>query len=189
MREGKEPSVANMTSILKHCIKQGMLIRLRDPFFKERIVPQTLEEHKAGKDECRLKYIPPHVLPNLTWADVLEAIDHDQGVHMKESKGKPLSRMTEELANPKGIFVLDKYGRLLAGSKVRGIFHHSSFSHGHAVLCAGGIAIVDGVLTQLTPHSGHFKPMPEDFENLMDCMKEQGIDFTDVEIKKAIKVK
>lgn len=187
--DGREPTVGNLTNILKPCIKQDLLVRLRDPCWQERIEPQTYEDHIAKKDVRRLKYIPQKLMSNLTWTDVLEAIDHDQGVHMKESKGRPLTRMTEELANPKGIFVLDKFGRLLAGSKVRGIFHHSSFCHGHAVSCAGGIVIVDGVLKQLSPHSGHFMPQPEDFDTLMERMAEQGVDFTNVEIKKRIKVK
>jgi hypothetical protein len=51
---------------------------------------------------------------------------------------------------------------------VKGTFHHSSFLSGKAVICAGEIAIDNGVITHIDNCSGHYLPVTQ---HLIDCVR------------------
>jgi len=123
-------------------------------------------------------------LPNADWSDFLKAIDHDQGSFMRTPFPQGVER-----AEGKGIFVLDSHGVLYCGTKVRGVFHHSSFVRGHCVKVAGGLTIVDGWLRTLSPHSGHYQPGQEHVDDMIDDWKGKGVDFRQVELKPYVKNK
>ncbi len=50
---------------------------------------------------------------------------------------------------------------LLAGKKVRGSFHHTSFFAGAPVFCPGNIKIKDQQIVKIKLASGHYKPQPK----------------------------
>ena len=47
---------------------------------------------------------------------------------------------------------------LFCHRKTRGAFHHTSFLAGGPCIAAGTLVIHDGVLEELYPHSGHYRP-------------------------------
>lgn len=61
---------------------------------------------------------------------------------------------------PDGSFVLHEHQK--------GVFQHSSFSGGGPLLCVGMVRIESGKITYLRTHSGHYRPEPADFLNLLD---------------------
>lgn len=126
--------------------------------------------------------LPTELLPKLGWEDVLEALDHDEGGKMD----RPFSKGAERYEG-KGIFVLDQHGLLYCSTKVRGVFHHSSFVRGHCVKVAGGLSIVDGWLDELSPHSGHYQPSQEHVDDMICDWTQMGVDFSKVGIKPYVK--
>lgn len=177
---GGEPTPELLAQVATPLVKEGLVCQLRDPFFSERhdAAPQ-LGGHEHLLATAKL---PEDLLPGLGWEDLLSAIESDQGLHMETPFPKGAAR-----AEGKGIFVLDTYGTLYCGSKIRGIFHHSSFVRGHAVQVAGGLTIVDGWLQQLSPHSGHYQPSQDLIEQMMSDWSEAGVDFSHVELKPYVK--
>jgi len=182
MAAGTEATPVLMSELAGPLIAEGLLCQLRDPFFKERQDASTIRDGHAHLRS--MPQLPATLLPNLDWKDMLAAIDHDQGIHMKNPFAEGKAR-----ADGKGIFVLNGLGNLYCGTKLRGVFHHSSFVRGHCVKVAGGIHIVDGWLQQLSPHSGHYQPAEEHVENMIAAWKENGVDFATVEIKAYLKTK
>lgn len=99
---------------------------------------------------------------------------------------------------PEGwIFVL-RDGVLYGSKKVYAIegtethrFHHSSFFGGKAV-AAAGIFVTDanGVLQQVFPHSGHYRPGDADVQRMLFFLYKQGVDLRsfDVDIQLLIHI-
>lgn len=89
----------------------------------------------------------------------------------------------------KFIFVISPASIMYSGPKIRGHFHHSSFLAGGSIIGAGNLEILEGVLTQIKPHSGHYMPSAEEFVKLLDLLKSWGINMDDVSIGKIKKPK
>jgi hypothetical protein len=68
------------------------------------------------------------------------------------------------------------------GTKIKGKFHHSSFLSGGAAISAGAIAIEDGELRSIKPHSGHYMPTCEEFKIMLDLLHSWGVDMSSVTI-------
>lgn len=81
----------------------------------------------------------------------------------------------------KWIFVLSVSKNLYVGQKKKGTFQHSSFLAGGATLSAGRLVVEDGVLKAVWPHSGHYLPTEENFEEFMSFLQQLGVDLTDVQ--------
>ncbi|KAL3649325.1 hypothetical protein CASFOL_005728 [Castilleja foliolosa] len=103
--------------------------------------------------------------------------------------GKLIYKETGELLNtvdePKGckwIFVLSTSRTLYVGKKKKGSFQHSSFLAGGATLAAGRIVAENGVLKAVWPHSGHYRPTPENFQDFLSFLKDNVVDLTDVKL-------
>ncbi|KAG8371757.1 hypothetical protein BUALT_Bualt13G0121500 [Buddleja alternifolia] len=103
--------------------------------------------------------------------------------------GKLFYKQTGELLNttnePKGckwIFVLSTSRTLYVAKKKKGSFQHSSFLAGGATLAAGRIVADKGVLKAIWPHSGHYKPTLENFQDFISFLKENNVDLTDVKL-------
>lgn len=141
---------------------------------------------------------PDKVLPELE--DIPRSVlDVDRVLYLQEeserrpyeisiqSDGSFLSAMTGEPIDtgPKGwIFVL-KNRTLYAGEKQTGTFprfHHSSFFSGDSVEAAGMFVCVSGRLTQLFPHSGHYRPTELHMCSLLRFLKGQGVDLKTVQV-------
>ncbi|KAL2326883.1 hypothetical protein Fmac_020310 [Flemingia macrophylla] len=90
--------------------------------------------------------------------------------------GKPVQTTGDE----KWIFVLSTSKTLYIGQKNKGTFQHSSFLAGGATLSAGRLVVEDGVLKAIWPHSGHYLPTEENFEEFMSFLVDNNVDLTDV---------
>lgn len=62
------------------------------------------------------------------------------------------------LTSRRYIFAWDQDHSLYLGMKSKGSFQHTSFTSGRPVLCAGFFTVVNGVITEIKGHSGHYKP-------------------------------
>jgi hypothetical protein len=82
------------------------------------------------------------------------------------------------------IYVMSPDKTLYVGDKKREKFHHSSFLSGSTVVAAGSMNVVNGVLCELTPHSGHYRPSDEDFARCIATLTEAGVDMSVVKIAK-----
>ncbi|KAG6482673.1 IQ domain-containing protein IQM2-like [Zingiber officinale] len=84
---------------------------------------------------------------------------------------------------PKGaklIFVLSTSKELYVGQKRKGIFQHSSFLAGGATSAAGRLVVENGILKAVWPHSGHYRPTEENFQEFMSFLEENNVDLTHV---------
>mmetsp|Transcript_81777 Transcript_81777/g.243898 ORF Transcript_81777/g.243898 Transcript_81777/m.243898 type:complete len:404 (-) Transcript_81777:209-1420(-) len=179
---GEEPTREHLERLSEPLVREGLLCRLRDPHFEERLDAAPTPEGHAHLRE--LAEIPETLLEGLTWDDFVKAISHDQGKLMKTPFESGDAR-----AKGKGIFVLSSFGLLYCGTKIRGIFHHSSFVRGHCVKVAGGITIVDGWLKELSSHSGHYQPGQQQVDDMIVDWKARGVDFSGVVVKPYMKEK
>ncbi|KAK9921579.1 hypothetical protein M0R45_030084 [Rubus argutus] len=80
----------------------------------------------------------------------------------------------------KWIFVLSVSKDLYVGQKSKGTFQHSSFLAGGATLSAGRLVVEDGILKSVWPHSGHYLPTEENFQEFMSFLMEHSVDLTNV---------
>lgn len=65
------------------------------------------------------------------------------------------------------IFVLSPEGKLYSHKHVEGVFHHSSFLSGAAVLAAGEMLVNDGKIRIINAKSGHYMPLPENMASFV----------------------
>ncbi|KAJ9541432.1 hypothetical protein OSB04_027938 [Centaurea solstitialis] len=103
--------------------------------------------------------------------------------------GKLLFKQTGEFldttAEPKGakwIFVLSTSKILYVGVKKKGSFQHSSFLAGGATLAAGRIVAEKGTIKAIWPHSGHYRPTQENFQDFISFLQENNVDTTYVKM-------
>jgi len=199
----EEPTRERIGLMTQELRDEGLLRQLRDPFFRDRLdadaQPSTPASAKrlsvsladvddiktcirlrsrSTVDDLGKHCLMQDLLPNLSWSQVLDAVDHEEGRKMAGG-----SRLADEGRAKKGIFVLDKFGKLYCGPKLRGTFQHSSFVRGHCVKVAGGIRISNGKVLELSPHSGHYQPLPEQISRMREDWARKGVDFTSVVVK------
>ncbi|XP_066391287.1 IQ domain-containing protein IQM2-like isoform X4 [Miscanthus floridulus] len=82
----------------------------------------------------------------------------------------------------KWIFVLSTSKNLYVGQKKKGTFQHSSFLAGGATSAAGRLVVEDGILKAIWPHSGHYRPTEENFQEFQSFLKDNSVDLTDVKM-------
>eukprot|EP01032_Pedospumella_encystans_P011102 gene11102-12935_t len=162
-----------------------------EPFFewldKEESAPNLPDCPRNVLDEDRVEYLttqaerePYEITINGTG---LGSSDADSTL------GEKLWRMTQtgEPVNTgsKGwIFVLLN-GRLYACEKRTNTFprfHHSSFFAGASVSAAGMLVCVNGKLTKLFPHSGHYRPLDRHLYSLLAFLRDKGVDLSAVQV-------
>ncbi|XVE61519.1 hypothetical protein DITRI_Ditri06bG0046800 [Diplodiscus trichospermus] len=85
----------------------------------------------------------------------------------------------------KWIFVMSTSKKLYAGEKKKGMFHHSSFLAGGATLAAGRLVAEHGILKSISAYSGHYRPRDDSLESFLSFLKENGVNLTEVEIRRA----
>ncbi|CAK9138163.1 unnamed protein product [Ilex paraguariensis] len=103
--------------------------------------------------------------------------------------GKLFYKQTGELLDTTGetkaakwIFVLSTSRTLYVGKKKKGTFQHSSFLAGGATSAAGRMVVEEGILKAVWPHSGHYQPTPENFQDFISFLRESNLDLTDVKM-------
>ncbi|XP_023752254.1 IQ domain-containing protein IQM2 [Lactuca sativa] len=89
---------------------------------------------------------------------------------------------TGETKGAKWIFVLSTNRILYVGIKKKGSFQHSSFLSGGATLAAGRIVAEKGVLKAVWPHSGHYHPTKENFQDFISFLHENDVDTSHVKM-------
>ncbi|PQM40862.1 IQ domain-containing protein IQM6 [Prunus yedoensis var. nudiflora] len=87
---------------------------------------------------------------------------------------------TTEAGDAKWIFVLSTSKTLYIGQKSKGTFQHSSFLAGGATLSAGRLVVEQGILKSVWPHSGHYLPTEENFQEFMLFLIDHNVDLTNV---------
>ncbi|XWS43294.1 hypothetical protein CRYUN_Cryun16bG0090500 [Craigia yunnanensis] len=123
------------------------------------------------QQQC-IKYLGP------TERDAFEVVVRN-GKFVYKQSGK-LIDTTGGPKDAKWIFVLSASKTLYVGQKNKGNFQHSSFLAGGATLSAGRLVVEDGVLKAVWPHSGHYLPTEENFQEFMSFLQEQNVDLTNV---------
>nr|GMC86159.1 IQ domain-containing protein IQM6-like [Ipomoea batatas] len=78
----------------------------------------------------------------------------------------------------KWIFVLSVSRVLYVGQKRKGTFQHSSFLAGGATLAAGRLVVEIGILKAVWPHSGHYLPTEENFEEFICFLEQHNVDIS-----------
>ncbi|KAK9079027.1 hypothetical protein SSX86_000696 [Deinandra increscens subsp. villosa] len=103
--------------------------------------------------------------------------------------GKLLYKQTGEYLDTTGsskgskwIFVLSTSRTLYVGIKKKGLFQHSSFLAGGATLAAGRLISEEGVLKAIWPHSGHYRPTQENFQDFVSFLHDNDVDTTYVKM-------
>lgn len=103
--------------------------------------------------------------------------------------GKFLYRQNRDLlhtigepADAKWIFVLSTSKTLYVSKKKKGEFQHSSFLAGGATSAAGRLVVENGSLKAVWPHSGHYRPTQENFNEFISFLKENDVDITNVKM-------
>lgn len=104
-------------------------------------------------------------------------VDNDGKLVYKQTK---MYVNTTEPKDAKWIFVLSTSMALYVGKKKKGSFQHSSFLSGGAIAAAGRIVVENGILKAVSPYSGHYKPKPENFQDLIVFLKRKNVDLTNV---------
>lgn len=62
-------------------------------------------------------------------------------------------------------------------------FYHSSYTGGEDVICTGCLSATNGELTYINNDSGHYKPTPQQILLVLDALKAQGVDMTNVRVE------
>lgn len=72
------------------------------------------------------------------------------------------TRKLETVSSGKGwaIFVVSPEGKIYAHKHVVGVYHHSTFLSGSAIVAAGELVVDQGVVRFITAKSGHYAPTP-----------------------------
>ncbi|KAF7074504.1 hypothetical protein CFC21_079362 [Triticum aestivum] len=85
----------------------------------------------------------------------------------------------------KWIFVLSTTKTLYVGQKKKGKFQHSSFLAGGATSAAGRLVAENGTLKAIWPHSGHYRPTEENFQEFKSFLNDNLVDLSDVKMSPA----
>ncbi|XP_038878271.1 IQ domain-containing protein IQM2-like [Benincasa hispida] len=103
--------------------------------------------------------------------------------------GKFMYKLSRELLHTTGvdkhvkwIFVLSTSKALYVGKKQKGTFQHSSFLAGGATSAAGRLVVENGILKAVWPHSGHYRPTEENFQEFISFLTENNVNLTDVKM-------
>lgn len=151
--------------------------------------PDGEQGRRGSKADGAAYVLPSELLAGLGWADVLAAIDHEEGYGM--ANGGPLPTADERLCPYKpgkgGIFTLDQFGRMYASNKVSGVLHHSSLTCGHCCRFAGSVTVKDGRVLEISPHSGHYVPTQAEYDELVEAWSQAGLDLTETNFRGLIK--
>ncbi|KAG5553345.1 hypothetical protein RHGRI_011274 [Rhododendron griersonianum] len=128
------------------------------------------------REQC-IKYLGPQEREQYEYLVAEGKIVHQEsGNSLDTSKGLP---------GAKWIFVLSTTKKLYVGQKKRGVFHHSSFLAGGATLAAGRLEAEEGILKSISPYSGHYRPTEDSLGGFLTFLKENGVNISAVEIRKA----
>ncbi|GAV86131.1 hypothetical protein CFOL_v3_29564 [Cephalotus follicularis] len=154
-----------------HCESQQPFFYWLDIGEGKEVNPEKCPRSKL-QQQC-IKYLGP------TERKAYEVVV-ENGKFSYNQSGKLLDT-TGEPKDAKWIFVLSASKTLYIGQKQKGKFQHSSFLAGGATLSAGRLVVEEGIIKAVWPHSGHYLPTEENFQEFMSFLKEHNVDITNVE--------
>ncbi|CAL5423584.1 unnamed protein product [Camellia sinensis] len=167
-----------MVTIFSSIMSSGSTARVHNPSF----IGSTLEMVKKSI----LRNAPDQSFNNNA-SNILVRTER-KAYEIAVEDGKFFYKETQKLVdtregpqNTKWIFVLSASKTLYIGQKHKGTFQHSSFLAGGATLSAGRLEVEDGILKAVWPHSGHYRPTEENFEELMSFLEEHSVDLSIVQ--------
>ncbi|KAE8717071.1 Homogentisate prenyltransferase isoform 1 [Hibiscus syriacus] len=149
----------------------------KEPFFYWLDIGEGREVHLESCPRSKLqqqciKYLGPAERNEFEVVVRDKKLVHKQSGDVVDTAGGP--------ENVKWIFVLSATRKLYVGQKNKGNFQHSSFLAGGATLAAGRLVAEKGVLKAIWPHSGHYLPTEENFQEFLSFLQEHNVDLTDV---------
>ncbi|KAL3752042.1 hypothetical protein ACJRO7_012802 [Eucalyptus globulus] len=149
----------------------------REPFFYWLDIGEGKEVNlekcpRAKLQQQCIKYLGP--MERKAYEIVIE-----DGKLFHRQSGKPI-HTTGEPRDEKWIFVLSTSRVMYVGKKKKGSFQHSSFLAGGAAASAGTLVVEHGIVKAVWPHSGHYQPTKENFEDFITFLQENDVDLTDV---------
>ncbi|KAK3443492.1 hypothetical protein EUGRSUZ_B03610 [Eucalyptus grandis] len=149
----------------------------REPFFYWLDIGEGKEVNlekcpRAKLQQQCIKYLGP--MERKAYEIVIE-----DGKLFHRQSGKPI-HTTGEPRDEKWIFVLSTSRVMYVGKKKKGSFQHSSFLAGGAAASAGTLVVEHGIVKAVWPHSGHYQPTKENFEDFISFLQENDVDLTDV---------
>ncbi|KAF8010472.1 hypothetical protein BT93_J1184 [Corymbia citriodora subsp. variegata] len=152
----------------------------REPFFYWLDIGEGKEVNLVDKcprsklqQQC-IKYLGPNE------REAYEVMVEDGKFRYRWSRD--LLHTIDEPTGAKWIFVLSTSKTLYVGKKKRGEFQHSSFLAGGATSAAGRLVVENGNLKAVWPHSGHYRPTQENFNEFISFLKENDVDITNVKM-------
>ncbi|XP_074321386.1 IQ domain-containing protein IQM2-like [Silene latifolia] len=150
----------------------------REPFFYWLDIGEGKEVNLEKCSRCKLqqqciKYLGP--MERKAYEVAVE-----DGKFLYTQSGEILDTSSEPHA--KWIFVLSTSKALYVSKKKKGTFQHSSFLAGGATSAAGRLVVENGLLKAVWPHSGHYRPTPENFQDFIAFLTENNVDLTHVKM-------
>lgn len=102
-----------------------------------------------------------------------------QPLHTLDASGKPGDTNTIGMY----AYVWDKHGQIFTTEHSVGGFHHSSFTSGKKVKCAGMIKADNGKVTRVSNNSGHYKPGTRYLKNFVAFLRDKNILTQDAKVE------
>lgn len=127
--------------------------------------------------ECRVTYL---TLPEERAPYIVEV--HQGRFYHPENSGTGEERRPYSTGEGEWIFVFSAARVLFCHRKTRGAFHHTSFLAGGPCIAAGTLVIQDGVLEELYPHSGHYRPGEHHLRQLLVHLRSCGVSLASVSV-------
>ena len=210
LRLEREATAEALATVTDPLVAEGLLRGLRDEHFHQRGVALPTPQDDASYQKMWERFkvrsrskdgrpidaksagpayaLPSALLPGLTWADVLRAIDHEEGCGMPSGRMETADeRLRPNKPGKGGIFVIDMFGTMYAAQKVSGALHHSSLTGGHCCRFAGNVKVEAGRVRKVSPHSGHYVPAQADYDALIECWQHDGLDLSGAKIGDLVK--
>jgi len=132
----------------------------------EKTLPEYIAKEITQLPSAEKKQLQGNIVKYLTKEEAKE-----YSVTFKDGKVK---QQGHTLKGGNYIYVLNmKMTKLFMGIKEKGAFHHSSFTAGLPVACAGMIKIARGKIESINLHSGHYKPTKENGANLIKFLSDE----------------
>jgi hypothetical protein len=160
-------------------------------FNHEKCPQSTLNNSKIHycTPQERIKYEVTVTDGLLTYAQTGKAVHAPtdiQGINSwKQKKSSEKSKIKQAGLKPqheRWIFVLSCEQVFYVALKQRGVFQHSSFLAGAAVLFAGIIKVDLGRISLIAPYSGHYRPSSKDMLLMLECLHNLAVDVKNVKL-------
>ena len=123
----------------------------------------TIDCPRERLQACRVAYLH---LPEERQPYIVEV--HKGHLYYPKNPATGEERSPYSTGEGEWIFVFSAARVLFCHRKTRGAFHHTSFLAGGPCIAAGTLVVQNGVLEELYPHSGHYRPGEHHLHQLLE---------------------